>query len=91
MAEKVFQGESCKYRVVLTMYLDAGGKIDIWFEAEEADRDAAEKLPHIFSVSDDGEWAHLAEANYSYAANAQDAYDQVRSAGEALSLAWQAS
>lgn len=77
-------------RVVLDVFPDAGGEVAIWTRATQDDRESAMSLPHVYSISDDGEWFLLETANFWKAQNAIRAFETVTTYSDAIDLAYQA-
>ena len=55
---------------------DGGAMIVVWEPATADDIESAEKLPHIYQLSEDKKWNKFGEFHYAYSANAKEAYGQ---------------
>jgi len=67
---------------------DGGAMIKIWSKATPDDIESAEKLPHIFSVTEDQQFNLLDEVHFMYIANAEEEYQNVKTVHDAIHLAW---
>ena len=75
-----------QHRVVLHTVRDGGGMIEIWENAPDSFA-SARRLPHIWSISEDGQWVSVTEAHFMHSENALAAWRELHSISDALNLA----
>ena len=66
-----------------------GAVIRVWAKANQEDIERAEKLPHIFTVSQG--FDHVNDANFMYFENAKPRYTQLNTTKDVIELLREAS